>query len=132
MSISSEQVATPGYVATDVMGMAAAQQAMQSIYGDLNAAVQQLTSQQEQLAQIWTGEASSTFGIALSNFIGDFDKINNALVGMMEALGQNTHIYVNTADSSTQMAQAFTNSTGGMLTPASLTGAIQATGLSGF
>jgi WXG100 family type VII secretion target len=132
MSISSEQVATPGYVATDVLGMAAAQQAMQSIYGDLNAAMQRMGDQQTQLAQVWTGEASSAFGVALNNFLADFQTINNALDGMMNALSANTHIYVNTSDTSTQMSQAFTSQTGGMLTPASLTGAIQATGLSGF
>ena len=121
-----------GFVATDVMGMSTAQQTMQSIYGDLNGAVQALGEQQSTLAANWSGEASTAFGQALNNFIEDFNKINSALVGMMEALAQNTHIYVNTNDTSTQMAQAFTNNTSGMITPASLSGAIQATGLSGF
>ena len=132
MSTASEQVATPGYVSTDVLGMAAAQQAMQSIFTDLLTARGKMEDQQQQLAQVWTGEASSAFGIALNNFLNDFQTINNALDGMMNALSANTNIYVNTSDTSTQMSQAFTAQTGGMLTPASLTGAIQSTGLAGF
>jgi WXG100 family type VII secretion target len=121
-----------GFVSTDVMGMAQAQNVMQEIYGELNSAMQALQEQQSTLAANWSGEAQTSFGQALGNFIEDFNKINGALVGMMEALAQNTHIYVNTNDTSTQMAQAFTNNTSGMITPASLSGAIQAGGLSGF
>jgi len=121
-----------GFVATDVMGMAQAQNVMQEIYGELNTAMQNLSEQQSTLAANWSGEAQTAFGQALDNFIQDFGKINSALVGMMEALSQNTHIYVNTNDTSTAMAQAFTNNTSGMITPASLNGAIQAGGLSGF
>ena len=126
-------MSTPnGFVATDVMGMAQAQNVMQEIYGELNSAMQNLSEQQATLAANWSGEAQTAFGPALDNFIADFGKINSALVGMMEALSQNTHIYVNTNDTSTAMAQAFTNNTSGMITPASLTGAIQAGGLAGF
>jgi WXG100 family type VII secretion target len=123
---------TSGFASVDVMGMAQAQNVMQEIYGQLNSAMQNMTEQQSTLAANWSGEASTSFGQALENFIGDFGKINNALVGMMEALSQNTNIYVNTNATSTQMAQAFTNNTSGMITPASLTGAISAGGLSGF
>lgn len=119
---------TNSFVSTDAQGMATAQQAMQDVYGDLNKAIQLLSEQQSTLAQNWSGEAQSTFGQALENFIGDFSKINSALVGMMETMSQNTKIYVNTSDSSTAMAQAFTNSTSGMVTPASLGGV----GLAGF
>ena len=90
MSTASEQVATPGYVATDVLGMAAAQQAMQSIFTDLLTARGKMEDQQQQLAQVWTGEASSAFGIALNNFLTDFQTINNALDGMMNALAAST------------------------------------------
>jgi WXG100 family type VII secretion target len=123
---------TSGFASVDVLGMSQAQNVMQEIYGQLNSAMQSMTEQQSTLAANWSGEASTSFGQALNNFIEDFNKINGALVGMMEALSQNTHIYVNTNDTSTQMAQAFTNNTSGMITPASLTGAIQAGGLSGF
>ena len=123
---------TNGFASVDVMGMAQAQNVMQEIYGQLNSAMQNMSEQQSTLAANWSGEASTSFGQALENFIGDFGKINNALVGMMEALSQNTNIYVNTNATSTQMAQAFTNNTSGMITPASLTGAISAGGLSGF
>jgi WXG100 family type VII secretion target len=121
-----------GFVSTDVMGMAQAQNVMQEIYGELNSAMQSMTEQQTTLQSNWSGEASTSFGQALNNFIEDFNKINGALASMMDALSQNTHIYVNTNDTSTQMAQAFTNNTSGMITPASLSGAIQAGGLSGF
>jgi len=123
---------TPGYVATDIMGMSAAQNAMQEIYGDLNGAVTMLGDQQSNLAAAWSGEASNAFGQALNQFIDDFQKINGALIGMMNSLHANTGIYVNASDSSTQIAQAFTNNTSGMITPASLGGAVQASGLSGF
>jgi len=123
---------TNGFVSTDVMGMAQAQNVMQEIYGQLNSASQQLSEQQSNLAANWSGEAQTAFGQALGTFIDDFGKINGALVSMMEALSQNTNIYVNTSDTSTSMAQAFTNSTSGMITPASLSGALQGGGLSGF
>jgi WXG100 family type VII secretion target len=125
-------MSTPsGFAATDVQGMAQAQEAMQTIHGQLGGALQALTEQQATLAANWSGEASSTFGQALANFIQDFETINNALVNMMETMSQNTNIYVNTNDASTAVAQAFVNNTSGMLTPASLSGAIPG-GLKGF
>jgi WXG100 family type VII secretion target len=123
---------TTGSISTDVIAMGNAQNKMQEIYGELNSAVNSLGEQQSTLAANWSGEASSQFGQALTNFMEDFGRINSALVSMMETLGQNTHIYVNTNDTSTAMAQAFTNTTSGMLTPGSLTGALQAGGLAGF
>jgi WXG100 family type VII secretion target len=119
------------FISTDVQGMAQAQQVMQNMYGELNSAMQALETQQGDLAANWSGEAQTAFGQALSNFIGDFGKINNALVGMMETMSQNTNIYVNTNDTSAAIANAFTNTTSGMLTPGSLNTAVNA-GLPGF
>lgn len=110
------------FISTDVAGMGQAQQSMQEIYGELNTASQTLAEQQSTLAANWSGEAQATFGQALTNFIEDFNKINAALTGMMETMSQNTGIYVNTNETSTAMAQAFTNSTSGMVTPPALAG----------
>jgi WXG100 family type VII secretion target len=102
------------YISTDVAGMTRAQGAMQEIYGDLNGAMQMLEEQQSSLAASWTGDAASTFSNALANFINDFRTINSALTGMMNAMSQNTGVYVNTNDTSTSMAQSFSNTTTGM------------------
>ena len=45
-----------GFVATDVLGMAQAQNVMQEIYGELNTAMQNLSEQQSTLAANWSGE----------------------------------------------------------------------------
>ena len=74
-----------GFASVDVLGMSQAQNVMQEIYGQLNSAMQSMTEQQSTLAANWSGEASTSFGQALSNFIEDFNKINGALVGMISA-----------------------------------------------
>jgi WXG100 family type VII secretion target len=102
-----------GFISTDVTGMAQAQQVMQEIYGELNSAVQMLGEQQATLASNWSGEAQTAFGQALENYMNDFNKINSALVGMLETMSQNTNIYVNTNDTSTSLATTFMNSTSG-------------------
>jgi WXG100 family type VII secretion target len=117
------------FISTDVQGMVQAQNQMQSIYGQLNGAVKDLEEQQSNLAANWSGEAQSTFGKALSAFIDDFNKINSALISMMNVLGQNTNIYVNTNDTSNQLAQQSFILGGQAQTYA---GATQAIGLAGL
>jgi WXG100 family type VII secretion target len=121
-----------GFVSTTILGMTQAQNAMQEMVAEINSASQALEDQQSTLAANWTGEASSQFGTALSNFLADFGTINNALVAMMEALSQNTGIYVNAQETSSAMAAAFTNNPGGILTSSSMNGAIATDGLAGF
>jgi uncharacterized protein YukE len=123
---------TNGYVSTDTFGMATAERVMEEIYGDLKLQIGVLGNQQQNLLQNWSGEAASTFGIAVSNFIEDFEKINQALSGMLSVMGVNRNVYENTNESSSQMAQQFAKNVGGMITPGDLTGAMTAPGLPGF
>lgn len=103
-----------GHVSTDTTGMTQAQNAMQEVYGELNWAVQALQDQQDTLAANWGGETQTVFGQALENFIGDFDTINKALIGMMDALSKTTHVYVNTNDTNNQLANDFSKDLGSM------------------
>jgi WXG100 family type VII secretion target len=69
-----------------------------------------MTDQQSTLAANWTGETASSFGQALNQWLQDFNTVKTQLSNMLETLSQNTGIYTNTNDESTQMAQTFGSS----------------------
>src|ERR1700722_4200780 len=102
-------MAYPGTTSVDVQGMVTAQGYFQTALEQCNTAYGNMTEQQSTLAGNWSGEAASTFGVALTNYLEDFSSVISALSAMLETLSQNTGVYANTNEGSSQMAGAFLN-----------------------
>lgn len=98
----------------DVPGMVAAQQKFQDALGQVNTAYKSMEEQQITLGANWHGETSSSFGIALTNWLDDFGVVQKQLVNLIEALASNTHVYANTAEASQQIADSFKNGMSGL------------------
>jgi len=87
--------------------MKAAQANFQNAYDACNTAWNDMTEQQTDLQANWTGEAASSFGQALSTYLGDLGTVRAQLLVMLDSLSGTTGVYVNTAGQSTDVATAF-------------------------
>ena len=96
----------------DIAGMTAAQQNFQSAVDEVNTAYQSMESQQSSLAAIWTGETSTAFGQALTQWLEDFGVVRTQLQNMLETLSSNTGVYANTNEQATNSAMAAAKSMG--------------------
>ena len=99
--------ANPGQTSVDVGGMTAAQGSFQNALDACNTAYSDMTEQQSTLAANWTGEAASSFGQALSQYLEDLGTVRTQLSGILETLSSNTGVYANTNGQSADMANAF-------------------------
>jgi WXG100 family type VII secretion target len=86
-------------------------QAMATAYAQIQEAVDQVKSQQSQLAGFqssleagWAGEASSAFTAAYTAFNGDFTKVLNALQSIQERLVATDRQYTANETAQTQAA----------------------------
>jgi WXG100 family type VII secretion target len=91
----------------DIQGMTAAQSSFQNALDQCNTAYSNMTEQQSTLASNWTGEAASSFGQALSQYLEDLNTVRSQLSSMLETLSSNTGVYANTSEGSSQLANAF-------------------------
>lgn len=98
----------------DIAGMTAAQQNFQSAVDEVNTAYQSMEMQQSSLAAIWTGETSTAFGQALTQWLEDFGVVRTQLQNMLETLSSNTGVYANTNEEATATAQKVASSIGGL------------------
>ena len=98
----------------DVQGMTAAQANFQNALDQVNTAYSNMTEQQSTLAGNWTGETASTFGQALEQWLQDFATVRTQLTRILETLSQNTGVYSNTNEQSTQMASSFRSGLSGV------------------
>jgi len=111
--LSTEQsVVSTGSV--DIAGMQSAQGNFQSALDQVNTAYTDMTEQQSTLAANWTGEASSSFGNALSNYLEDLNTVKVQLSNILETLSHNTGVYANTTEGSSQLASAFSSGLAGL------------------
>ena len=98
----------------DVAGMTSAQSNFQSALDQVNTAYTDMTEQQSTLTANWTGETSSMFGQALSQWLEDMNVVQTNLSSILEALSQNTGVYANTNEQSSQMANSFKSGMSGV------------------
>lgn len=98
----------------DVQGMVAAQNSFQNALDQCNTAYSNMSEQQSTLASNWTGEAASSFGQALNQYLEDLNTVRSQLSTMLETLSSNTGVYTNTNEGSSQMASAFANGLPGL------------------
>jgi|SRR5579875_3488763 WXG100 family type VII secretion target len=96
-----------GHTSVDTSGMKLALNDFENALQQVNTAYSDMSEQQSTLAANWTGEAASTFGQALTQYLEDLSKVQSALRTMTETLEQNTGVYVNTNEGSSQLAQVF-------------------------
>lgn len=96
-----------GQTSVTVEGMTAAQGNFQNALDAVNTAYSNMTEQQSTLMANWSGEAASSFGQALSNYLEDLGVVRTQLSGMLETLSSNTGVYANTNEGSTQLANVF-------------------------
>ena len=94
-------------LSTDIQAMQNAQSIFDNALQDVNAISSSMQMQQETLAANWQGETASAFGNALTNFLGDLSKVQNALSNLMQTMSTNTGIYSNTNEESQSYQQAF-------------------------
>jgi uncharacterized protein YukE len=87
--------------------MKAAQGHFQNALEQVNTAYTNMSEQQGTLAANWTGEASSSFGRALTTWLDDLGIVRSQLILILEKLAANTGVYTNTNEGSSQMANAF-------------------------
>ena len=96
-------------LSVDVEAMQRAEPIFQTALTDVHTVLQDMTTQQDTLAANWAGETASAFGQALTNWLNDMTAIQNALINLIDTMGQNTGVYANTQNESAQVQQAFTN-----------------------
>jgi WXG100 family type VII secretion target len=94
--------------------MISAQGNFQNALDSVNTAQTNMTEQQSTLLANWTGETASAFGQALEQWLTDCGTVKTQLTTILEALSQNTGVYANTNEGSTQMATAFKNGMSGV------------------
>ena len=96
-----------GNTSVDIAGMQAAQASFQNAVGQCATALNQISDQQSQLAAIWTGDAATAFGQALTGFVADLTTVYTNLKMMNESLESNTGVYNNTSETTTSAATGF-------------------------
>ena len=96
-----------GDTSVDVQGMALAQGNFQNALDQVNTAYSNMSEQQSMLMANWTGEAASSFGQALTQYLDDLQVVRTQLSTMTETLSANTGVYTNTNEGSTQLANSF-------------------------
>jgi len=96
-----------GDTSVDVQGMIAAQGHFQNALDQCNTAYSNMSEQQSTLMSNWTGEAASSFGQALTQYLDDLQTVQKQLSTITEALSSNTGVYSNTSEGSAQLANAF-------------------------
>jgi WXG100 family type VII secretion target len=94
--------------------MIAAQGNFQNALDQVNTAYNDMTEQQSTLAANWTGETASTFGVALAQWLDDFNVVRKELTKILETLSHNTGVYANTNEGSQQMATSFAHGLSGV------------------
>jgi WXG100 family type VII secretion target len=99
----------------DIQGMIAAQGSFQQTLDACNTAYSSMGEQQQTLAANWTGEAASSFGQALTQYLEDLGTVRQQLSGILETLSSNTGVYSNTNEGSTQLAQGFSKGLPGLV-----------------
>lgn len=100
-------MAATQHTSVDVQGMIAAQGYFQNALDQVNTAYGNMCEQQDTLAANWVGETATAFGLALSKWLDDFNKVQSQLAGLLGTLSDNTKVYVNTNEGSQQMASSF-------------------------
>ena len=103
-----------GDTSVSLEGMKAAQGNFQNALEQCNTAYTSITEQQSVLAGNWTGEAASAFGQALTNYLDDLQIVRTQLSNITEQLSQNTGVYANTNEGSTQLANQFSTGLPGL------------------
>src|SRR5882724_696608 len=78
-----------GDTSVDVQGMIAAQGHFQNALDQTNTAYSNMSEQQSNLMSNWTGEAASSFGQALTQYLDDLQTVQKQLATITEALSQN-------------------------------------------
>jgi WXG100 family type VII secretion target len=91
----------------DVSGMVTAQGHFQNALDQCNTAYSNMSEQQSTLMANWSGEAASSFGQALTQYLDDLQTVRTQLSTMLETLSTNTGVYANTHEGSQQLAQVF-------------------------
>jgi WXG100 family type VII secretion target len=103
-----------GNTSVNVEGMIAAQGNFQTALDSVNTAYGNMEEQQGNLQANWTGETASAFGQALGQWLTDCNTVKTQLSTILDVLSQNTGVYANTNEGSTQMAQSFANGMSGV------------------
>jgi WXG100 family type VII secretion target len=98
----------------DIQGMTAAQANFQNALDQVNTAYSDMSEQQSTLRANWYGETASSFGVALDQWLQDFNTVKVQLTNILDALSANTGVYANTNEGSQQMALSFSSGMSGL------------------
>lgn len=91
----------------DVQGMVQAQSDFQSAVDKTATAYSAVSENQATLAAVWTGEAASTFGLALTQYLEDLAAVRQELDGMLGTLEANTGEYHRAHSTTSEAASSF-------------------------
>jgi WXG100 family type VII secretion target len=94
--------------------MTLAQADFQNALDQVNTVLGDMTQEQATLAGVWTGEAASSFGQALTQYLDDLGIVRNQLALMCEKLSSHTGVYSNTHQTSLQTANGFKQGLAGL------------------
>jgi WXG100 family type VII secretion target len=88
-------VATP-LTSVELLGMQNAHTDFEECLAGTTASYNMMHTQIEAAAASWSGDAASTYQVAMQSWLEDFSKVNAALNRMLETLATNRGVYAQT------------------------------------